>query len=567
MDTTAPPPTSLPLAQAASLLGVHPDTLRDWAVRGRLRSVPGLSPDDARFRLEDLESILSSDADGTTMPPAPPITELEAQIDSIAKLAARLNRLTSVSEIGMAICTELRQLIDYHNVRVYRVDGDDVEPVAWRGEVGVYVGEDGHQLRMRIGEGITGWVAEHGEAQYLPDASHDPRAETIAGTDDDLDESMLLAPMRFEDRTIGVIVLSKLGLDQFGPRDLRYLGIYASIAGQAMINAEVNERLHAQEEALRRQAESQRELLRVTESILSNLDPAAVVEEIATSIGAIVGVDNLAIYVHDPSLRMLRPLIARGPGSRRRLARPLSDSEGPAAAVLSSGLTSAIEAEVPGKPARIIVPLRGRDRALGVLLLERTGANSRFVLREVDLVRLFAAHVSIALTNALVHRAVELRAQTDALTGLRHHGTFVDDLRAAFDRHEPFALLMIDLDDFKSFNDRRGHEAGNERLRQIADALRGACRESDQVYRYGGDEFALILPAATGHGALEVAERVRTAVAEATTGPGAEAGARCSIGIACYPDDGRDQKALLQAADRALYSAKHDGRDRIGLAS
>ena len=201
-------------------------------------------------------------------------------------------------------------------------------PVAWRGEVGVYVGEDGHQLRIRVGEGITGWVAVHGEPQYLPDAARDPRAATIPGTEDELDESMLLAPMHYEDRTVGVIVLSKLGLDQFAPHDLRYLGIYASIAGQALVNAEISERLHAHEEALRRQGDSQRELLRVTESILSNLDPAAVVEEIATSIGAIIGVDTLAIYVHEPVAPAARRCsrAARAPGSSRA-ASPTPEGE------------------------------------------------------------------------------------------------------------------------------------------------------------------------------------------------------------------------------------------------
>ena len=93
------------------------------------------------------------------------------QLRSIQKLGTRLGRLTTVSEIGQAICTELRQLIDYHNVRVYRVHGADAIPVAWRGELGEYIGEFGEQLRVRVGQGITGWVAEHGIAEYLPNAA------------------------------------------------------------------------------------------------------------------------------------------------------------------------------------------------------------------------------------------------------------------------------------------------------------------------------------------------------------------------------------------------------------
>ncbi len=100
--------------------------------------------------------------------------------------------LTTVSEIGQAICTELRQLIDYHNVRVYRVQGamSSRSPgeVTWASTSG----EFGEQLRVRVGQGITGWVAEHGIAEYLPDAAKDPRADTIPGTEADLDESMIL---------------------------------------------------------------------------------------------------------------------------------------------------------------------------------------------------------------------------------------------------------------------------------------------------------------------------------------------------------------------------------------
>ncbi len=150
-----------------------------------------------------------------------------AQLQSIQQLGTRLNRWGTVNEIGNAIALELRELIDYHNVRVYRVIDDVVEPVAWRGEIGEYTDEDRDQLRLKVGAGITGWVAQHGVAQYLSDAAHDPRAQTIPGTEEDLPESMLVAPMLYEDRVLGVIVLSKLGINQFTgrrpalPRDLR----------------------------------------------------------------------------------------------------------------------------------------------------------------------------------------------------------------------------------------------------------------------------------------------------------------------------------------------------------
>ena len=235
-----------------------------------------------------------------------------AQLQSIQQLGTRLNRLTSIGDIGLAIATELRQLIDYHNVRVYRLQGEDLIPVAMQGQIGEYEDETPDQLRVKVGEGITGWVAANRVAQNLPNAASDPRANTIPGTEDDLDESMLLAPMTFEDRVLGVLVLSKLGLHQFRDDDLRLLVIYASFAAQAMANAETTERLREQTAALERQVRSQRELLQITEQILTTFDARAVLEGITERLGALIACDNIAIEVVDPASGLLTPLTARG---------------------------------------------------------------------------------------------------------------------------------------------------------------------------------------------------------------------------------------------------------------
>ena len=235
-----------------------------------------------------------------------------AQLQSIQQLGTRLSRLSSVADIGQSIATELRQLIDYHNARVYRLVGNDLIPVAMQGQVGEYVDETPDQLRVAVGEGITGWVAEHRVAQILDDAAADPRADTIPGTEDDLDESMLLAPMLFDDQVLGVLVLSKLGLHMFTDDDLRLLVIYASFAAQAMANADTTERLREQTLALEQQLRGQRELLQITESILTTLDARGVLESITDRLGRLIVCDNVAIEVLDPSSGLLTPLTARG---------------------------------------------------------------------------------------------------------------------------------------------------------------------------------------------------------------------------------------------------------------
>ncbi|HEY8988167.1 MAG TPA: diguanylate cyclase, partial [Candidatus Limnocylindrales bacterium] len=151
-------------------------------------------------------------------------------------------------------------------------------------------------------------------------------------------------------------------------------------------------------------------------------------------------------------------------------------------------------------------------------------------------------------------------AEHDALTGLRNHGSFQRELGQAAQSAEgaSFAVLMLDLDSFKSFNDTCGHPAGDALLASVAVAMRGATRAGDALYRYGGDEFAVILPGATRIEAFEVVERLRRGVAAlpAPTGPRV----MISAGVACYPDDGQTKDELVAAADQSLYLAKPSKR-------
>jgi diguanylate cyclase (GGDEF)-like protein/excisionase family DNA binding protein len=549
------------------LLNVYHDAPHDWTDR-ELETMAALA-DQAAVAIKNAQNYAR-------------MATWAAQLQSIQQLGVRLSRLTSVREIGEAIATELRQLIDYHNVRVYQLAGEDLVPVAMRGQVGEYVDETPEQLMVKFGQGITGWVAEHRIAQNLPDAGKDSRANTIPGTDEDLDESMLLAPMTFEDQVLGVLVLSKLGLPQFSEDDLRLLVIYASFAAQAFANAIATERLRAQSDALERQLVNQRGLLQVTESILTTLDPRAILDQVTDRLADLVGYDNIAIEIVDPVTALLTPLTARGIHAAEYLEPWAPGEEGLATWVVAHNQPSLVLDERNDKRVNqfrstdgldgslICVPLRGRDGATGVLTLERLGLDQRYTEDEFELVKLFAAQVSIALQNAEVHRAVEIRAQTDDMTGLLNHGTFQSWLERTVESRDPFSLIMLDLDDFKAVNDALGHQAGDRLLAELARAIVGAGRDSDHVFRYGGDEFAVILPGTDAASALSVAERIRGAI-HAIGGPGTswadqKMEVSVSIGVATFPFDGLTPGSILLAADRACFVAKRTGTGLIATA-
>ena len=148
---------------------------------------------------------------------------------------------------------------------------------------------------------------------------------------------------------------------------------------------------------------------------------------------------------------------------------------------------------------------------------------------------------------------------TDSLTGLpnrrRFHESYPASLDQAIEKQTPLALMLIDFDHFKLINDRDGHPAGDDKLREVAQALQSVVRREDLVARYGGDEFIVVAPHSTRADARALAERLRVA-AEAS-------GASVSIGLAVYPEDAQHHDALIDAADAALYLAKEAGRNCV----
>jgi diguanylate cyclase (GGDEF)-like protein len=173
-----------------------------------------------------------------------------------------------------------------------------------------------------------------------------------------------------------------------------------------------------------------------------------------------------------------------------------------------------------------------------------------------------AAH---ALRNAQLFEEMEHKAKTDYLTGLYNQGSFQAMLTtemARAGRHGiPVSLLIIDLDFLKEVNDRFGHMIGDEVIREVAETIRSGCREYDLPSRYGGEEFAVILPETNLRDAIELAERIRERIASRIFSRAGHVTA--SIGVANYPANAINRDELIRVADAALYDAKNSGRNRV----
>ncbi|HEX6265736.1 MAG TPA: GGDEF domain-containing protein [Burkholderiales bacterium] len=184
------------------------------------------------------------------------------------------------------------------------------------------------------------------------------------------------------------------------------------------------------------------------------------------------------------------------------------------------------------------------------------------VLLVAYITTMFSADIRYGLQRA------KLLSETDDLTGLFNTRGFAIAANRLFGQalryDRPASVLMIDSDNLKRVNDLYGHDAGNRLLRQLANAIQAELRATDVPARYGGDEFIVLLPETPPKGALDVAERIRRAISGTTLAlEGKTIASSVSVGVACFPEDGRSLDALAARADRALYQAKKNGRNCV----
>jgi diguanylate cyclase (GGDEF)-like protein/putative nucleotidyltransferase with HDIG domain len=233
------------------------------------------------------------------------------------------------------------------------------------------------------------------------------------------------------------------------------------------------------------------------------------------------------------------------------------------------GLWEADRERLANSGLEFLQPIKSHTQLIGILALGKKKSGGLYLAEDIDLIKNMSAQAAIIVDNARLYSQAVTWANTDGLTEIYNHRHFHERIDQEIARGSRFgsmfSLIIIDLDHFKTFNDNYGHLAGDEVLRRTASCIQSSIRTIDMAFRYGGEEFAVILPGTRLSDGHKVAERIRNTIetkASAGTIP-----VTASLGVASWPIDGMAKQDVIARADAALYQAKQTGRNRVVLSS
>lgn len=361
--------------------------------------------------------------------------------------------------------------------------------------------------------------------------------------------------------TVGHLVTREMGVDRYLVLALKALAIpfigamVASSVSQQREREEDAAKAVADEAGAKEQLESRlaelQAVVRITETIHSSLDLDEVGFDVLEILGGALGIDRCSLFVIDKRTTDVVFSASRGDVARS-VENPLQQTSGSSEHFSSRAVCD-------------------RGEAIVLFCADQVDMDNLSTMDEL-LLNAVASQLVVAVENSHLYGLTKVLSITDELTGLYNYRELQSRLNQEVERaaryESSLSLLMIDADDFKSYNDTYGHVAGDKALAELAGVMRSAVREVDFVARYGGEEFTVLLPETDSAGAFVVAEKIREAVAdhdfpEAEVEGKARGPLTVSVGIATFPTYADDTESLLSQADNALYRAKNEGRNRV----
>jgi diguanylate cyclase (GGDEF)-like protein len=493
---------------------------------------------------------------------AQPLQKMTQRLDAIASIAAEIDRTRTFDEAITLLAEALIILFDLSKIAILLTEGDAFC-------IKTVLGMENGTLKIsnqKIFELLSGHADGKPIVLHQEIDAFFPQAEA---------ERVICIPLAVEGRSLGMVTLFDIDLHH---RDLTLIELLTGRVSAKLLRLK-NDDEHGQSHAA-----THRLITMISElSLFDNCE--ALHRNIVVMCCELLGASRGSLMLIDQSGESLRIAAAKGINLEVARSTPIPMGQGISGRVAKSGLhllVSDIEKDcrvgIPNRPrfktkSFICFPLKVRDRIIGVLNLADKETGGIFTDTDLKHLHILAGHAGQMIDRtAAFEKAQKLEelAVRDPLTGLYNRRLletrFHEELNRCSRLKQPFTIIMVDLDYFKTYNDQCGHIAGDNALRKVATLLKKSAREMDFITRYGGEEFCLMLPNTAKEEALFVAERIRRAI-ENEPFPG-ETGLpqgklTTSIGIASYPGDGEKFETLVNAADLALYQAKSKGRNRL----
>ncbi|NPV71958.1 MAG: GAF domain-containing protein [Firmicutes bacterium] len=498
------------------------------------------------------------------------LQERERRIQTLSllyEISSGVGGVNNLRETALKVVHAIRGSMKWPLVAVFALDPIE-KRVRWLADT--MGGDPARDLPGPLVDfGLAEWCAVHGVADIVVDSAVDPRSRGAAGT-----KSTIVAPLLAGRQVVGCLMAQDFKRGHFGFEDLDMLSAIARDLGVILENARLNEEL-------KRRVRDLSVLYEVASALSSTLEMDRVLNATFDMVGSLLGVERCSLMLVEASTGELVMKAARGADPsmidrvRFRLGEGLAGwAAREAREVIVPDVSKEprfIESvfEGPRIVSMACVPLISEGRVIGVLTVA-SSTPREFSADDTKMLYIIGSRAAVAIENARLHEATRQLATTDCVTSCYNHRHLQELLSVEVQRSLQLggevSLIMIDLDRFKDFNDAFGHPAGDELLKMVAQVTSSCLGPGDIVARYGGDEFAIIVPGAGIGKSLGTAESIREAI-EGEAFPAGDgrpaAKITASLGLASCPFNATTRAGLVEAADAALYAAKRRGGNSI----